>query len=98
MEISFEKGKFVYCPGGFNYQEVLDDFKRAKKVRIAAALLAPPFAVWLNGPDGAENMKVRVRNTAVLLVRLVDGKVGNHAPAHKLLRNKLPCKSDVFLQ
>ena len=34
MEISFEKGKFVYCPGGFNYQEVLDDFKRAKKVRI----------------------------------------------------------------
>ena len=28
MEISFEKGKFVYCPGGFNYQEVLDDFKR----------------------------------------------------------------------
>lgn len=31
MEISFEKGKFVYCPGGFNYQEVLDDFKRAKK-------------------------------------------------------------------
>ena len=65
---------------------------------VAAALLAPPFAVWLNGPDGAENMKVRVRNTAVLLVRLVDGKVGNHAPAHKLLRNKLPCKSDVFLQ
>lgn len=34
MEISFEKGKFVYCPNGFNYQEVLDDFKRAKKVRI----------------------------------------------------------------
>ena len=65
---------------------------------VAAALLAPPFAVWLNGPDRAENMKVRVRNTAVLLVRLVDGKVGNHAPAHKLLRNKLPCKSDVFLQ
>ena len=65
---------------------------------VAATLLAPPFAVWLNGPDGAENMKVRVRNTAVLLVRLVDGKVGNHAPAHKLLRNKLPCKSDVFLQ
>lgn len=31
MEISFEKGKFVYCPNGFNYQEVLDDFKRAKK-------------------------------------------------------------------
>ena len=43
-------------------------------------------------------MKVGVRNTAVLLVRLVDGEVGNHAPAHKLLRNKLPCKSDVFLQ
>ena len=52
---------------------------------VAAALLAPPFAVWLNGSDRAEDMKVRVRNTAVLFVRLVDGKVGNHAPAHKLL-------------
>lgn len=34
MEISFEKGKFVYCPNGLNYQEVLDDFKHARKVRI----------------------------------------------------------------
>ena len=34
-------------------------------------------------------MKVGVRNTAVLLVRLVDGEVGNHAPAHKLLGHKL---------
>ncbi len=43
-------------------------------------------------------MKMGIGDTAVLLVRLVDGEVGNHAPAHKLLRNKLPCKSDVFLQ
>ena len=34
MEITFEKGKFVYCTNGYNYQEVLDDFKQAKKVRI----------------------------------------------------------------
>lgn len=35
---------------------------------------------------------------AVFLVRLVDGKAGNHAPAHKLLRYKLPCNSDVLFQ
>ena len=65
---------------------------------VDTPLLKAPFAAFLDRPDWAENMKVRVRNTAALLVRLVDGKVGNHAPAHKLLRNKLPCKSDVFLQ
>lgn len=65
---------------------------------VDAPLLKAPFAAFLDRPDRAENMKMGVRNTAVLLVRLVDGKVGNHAPTHKLLRNKLPCKSDVFLQ
>lgn len=52
MEISFEKGKFVYCPGGFNYQEVLDDFKRAKKVRIITAYKntaqKPTTNTWMN--------------------------------------------------
>ena len=43
-------------------------------------------------------MKVRVRNTAVFCIRLVDGKVSNHAPAHKLLGYKLPCKSDVLIE
>ena len=57
---------------------------------IAAALLTAPFAAFLDGPDRTEDVKVGVRNTAVLLVRLVDGEVGNHTPAHKLLRNKLP--------
>ena len=39
-----------------------------------------------------------IRNTAVLLVRLVDGEVGNHAPTYKLLGHKLPCKSDVLIK
>ncbi len=43
-------------------------------------------------------MKMGIGDTAVLLVRLVDGEVGNHAPAHKLLGHKLPRKNDVFFQ
>ena len=43
-------------------------------------------------------MKMWVENAAVLLVRLVYGEVNHHAPAHKLLQQKLPCKSDVFLK
>jgi len=41
-------------------------------------------------------VKVWVRDAAVLLVRLVDREVGNHAPADKLLGYKLPYKRDVF--
>ena len=65
---------------------------------IDTPLLKAPFAAFLDRPDRAENVKVGVRDAAVLLVRLVDGEVSNHAPAHKLLRYKLPCKSDIFLQ
>ena len=35
---------------------------------------------------------------AVLPVGLVYGEVNHHAPAHKVLQQKLPCKSDVFLK
>lgn len=34
MKLNFEKGEFVYRENGLNYQEVLDDFKNAKKIRI----------------------------------------------------------------
>ena len=39
-----------------------------------------------------------VKDAAVLFVWLVNGEVGNHATAHKLLGNKLPCKSDVLIK
>ena len=42
-------------------------------------------------------MKVRVGNAAVLLVGLMHGKVCHHAPAHKIVQQKLPCKVDVLL-
>ena len=42
-------------------------------------------------------MKMRVRNAAVLFVWRVNGKVHHHAPIHKLLQQKLPCKIDVLL-
>lgn len=34
MKLNFEKGEFVYREEGLNYQEVLDDFKNAEKIRI----------------------------------------------------------------
>ncbi len=43
-------------------------------------------------------MKMGIRDASVLLVRLVDGEVGNHAPAGKLIGNELPCKSDVLVK
>ena len=43
-------------------------------------------------------MKMWVWYAAVLPVWLVYGEVNHHAPAHKVLQQKLPCKSDVFLK
>lgn len=34
MELSFNDGRFVYNPGDLNYQEILDDFDKAKTIRI----------------------------------------------------------------
>lgn len=65
---------------------------------VDAPLLLPPFAIHLDGTDGAQHMEVRIGDTTVLLVRLVDGEVHHHAPAHKLFRYKLPCEGDVFFQ
>ena len=42
-------------------------------------------------------MKVRIGNAGVLFVWRVNGKVHHHAPAHKILQQKLPCQSDVLL-
>ena len=42
-------------------------------------------------------MKVRIENAAILFVGRVNGEVHHHAPAHKLLQQKLPCKFDVLL-
>ena len=42
-------------------------------------------------------MKVRIGNAAVIFVWRVNGKVHYHAPAHKVLQQKLPCQSDVLL-
>ena len=34
LELSFNEGKFVWIKDGLNYQEVLDEFSKAKIVRI----------------------------------------------------------------
>ena len=40
---------------------------------------------------------MRIGNATVILVGSVNGEVHHHAPAHKLLQQKLPCKLDVLL-
>ena len=42
-------------------------------------------------------MEVRVRD-AVLLVRLVDGEVRNHAARDEVVQQELPRKGDVFFK
>ena len=42
-------------------------------------------------------MKVGIGNAAVLLIWLMHGEVHYHAPAHKVLQQKLPCQSNVLL-
>ena len=42
-------------------------------------------------------MEVGIGNTAILLIGGMHSEVHDHAPAHKLLQQKLPCKRDVLL-
>ena len=64
---------------------------------IFPALLGTPFAVFVDGPDGAENMKMRIRNAAALQVRRMDGKIHDHALADKLLLQELPSQGYILL-
>ena len=64
---------------------------------IFPPLLIAPLAVRLNRANRTHDMKVRIGNAAVLLVGRVNGKVHHHAPAHKIVQQKLPCQSDVLL-
>ena len=64
---------------------------------IFPPLLVAPSAVFIQRTDGTHNMKVGIGNAAVLLIWLMHGEVHYHAPAHKVLQQKLPCQSDVLL-
>ena len=50
---------------------------------------------WLDQPGMDTDPQLR---NAVLLVWLVNDKVNGHAPAHEIIQQKLPCKSDVLIQ
>ena len=58
--------------------------------------LAPP-AVRLNRANRTHDVKMRIGNAAILLVRLMHSEVRQHAPVHKIVQQKLPCKVDVLL-
>ena len=53
---------------------------------VNSVLLTAPFAVLLDGADGAKHMEVWVWYAAVLPVWLVYGEVNHHATAHKVLQ------------
>ena len=65
--------------------------------QIFPPLFVAPSAVFIKRTDRTHHMKVRIGDTAVLLVGRVNGKVHHHATAHKLIQQKLPCKFDVLL-
>ena len=65
--------------------------------QIFPLLFVAPFAARFNGANGTHDVKMRIRNAAVLLVRLMHGKVHHHPSAHKVLQQKLLCQSDVLL-
>ena len=53
---------------------------------VNSVLLTAPFAVLLDGTDGAKHMKMGIGYAAVLSVWLVYSEVNHHATAHKLLQ------------
>ena len=53
---------------------------------VNSVLLTAPFAVLLDGTDGAKHMKMWIGYAAVLSVWLVYSEVNHHATAHKLLQ------------
>ena len=65
--------------------------------RIDAVLLRAPFAALVDGPDRAEDVKVRIGDAAALRLRGVNGEVHDHALTDKLLRQEATGQGDVFL-
>ena len=63
---------------------------------IFPALLLSPCAVWIDGAHGRHHMDVRVGDASVLLVRGMDGKIGNHSFVHQTALHKLPRQRNVF--
>ena len=64
---------------------------------VHSVLLKAPCPVRVHGAHGAEEMKVRVGYPSVLGLFLMECHINGHAPAHKVVQQKLPCQSDIFL-
>lgn len=64
---------------------------------IFPPLFVSPPAVRLNRANRTHDVKMRIGNAAILLVRLMHSEVRHHAPVHKIVQQKLPCKIDVLL-
>ena len=66
--------------------------------KIFPTLFLSPCAIRVQRAHGCHHMKMRVRDAAVLFLRAVKSKVGNHAFCHKLLLYELPRQLHVFFQ
>ena len=64
---------------------------------IFPPLFLAPLAVRLNRANRTHDVKMRIGNASILLVRLMHSEVRQHAPVHKIVQQKLPCKVDVLL-
>ena len=65
---------------------------------IDTVLFEAPCPVLVHGTDRAEKMEVGVRCAAFLGLFLVKCHIYRHAPAHKVVQQKFPCQSDIFLK
>ena len=63
---------------------------------IFPALFVTPGAIRIEGPHGGHHMEVRIGD-AVLLVRLMHGKIGNHPFAHEMLLHETSGQGGVLL-
>ena len=64
---------------------------------IFPPLFVSPSAIRLDGANRTHDVKMRIGNAAVSFVGRVNSEVHHHAPAHKIVQQKLPCKLNVLL-
>ena len=65
--------------------------------QVFSFLFLSPCAVGIDRAHGRQNMKMRIGYPTVTLVRLMNGKIGDHTFTDKMLLHKLSCQLDILL-
>ena len=62
---------------------------------VLSSLLVSPCSIRIDGPDGTENVKVRIGDAAFWIGHM-NCEIADHAPADELLLQESPRQGDVF--